>query len=145
MASESRLFALSQETSKLIRDFRLKGGKLGTAYIAFAIDKKTHEVRPEEESAVAIEDVEELVDELPDNTPRFVLVSWALTHGDGRQSSPLFVVFWIPRTASTEMSTLYASAKVWFTEKCDVSKVFEIRDADDLTRDYIEEKLKGGR
>lgn len=70
-----------------------------------------------------MEDVDELVDELPDNTPRYVLVTYSMVHGDGRRSNPLFLVYWIPRTASTEMATLYASAKVWFSEKCDVSKV----------------------
>lgn len=128
-----------------------------------SIVKATHEVRATEDGVVEVESIDDLVDELPDNTPRYVLVSYHLTHDDGRQASPLFLVYWIPRTASTELSTLYvrfpthtkkkrlvltgdkASAKVWFTEKCDVSKVLEIRDADDLTTEYIEERLKGSK
>ena len=100
---------------------------------------------PETSSPVSITDVDELVDDLPDNTPRYILVTWSLTHADGRRSAPLFVVYWIPRTASTQQSTLYASAKVWFTEKCDVAKVMEVRDADDLTTDFVESRLQGGR
>lgn len=72
-----------------------------------AIVKTSHEIKSESDSAVEIEDVDELVDELPDNTPRYVLVSYPLTHADGRRSLPLFLVYWIPRTASTELSTLY--------------------------------------
>lgn len=54
------------------------------------------------------EAMEDLADALPDNTPRYVLVSYDFTHPeDGRRSSPLFLVYWIPRTASTELATLY--------------------------------------
>lgn len=112
---------------------------------AVAIDKATHAVAAESAAPVEISSADELVDELPDNTPRYVLVSWPLTHADGRKSAPLFVVYWIPRTASTQQSTLYASAKVWFCERCDVAKVIEIRDADDLTDDTIEAKLQHAR
>lgn len=54
-----------------------------------------------------IDEIDELVDELPDNTPRYVLVTYSMDHSDGRKSKPLFLVYWIPRTASTEMATLY--------------------------------------
>lgn len=64
----------------------------------------------DEGGAVSIEDIDELVDELPDNTPRYVLVSYTLHHPDGRTATPLFLVYWIPRTASTQMATLYASS-----------------------------------
>ncbi|CCG82169.1 Cofilin/tropomyosin family protein [Taphrina deformans PYCC 5710] len=109
MASESRLFALSAGDQKQIRDFRLKGSKLGTAYLSFSITKSTHEVTAATGGVVAIEDVDELVDALPDNTPRYVLVSYDLQYPDGRRATPLFLLYWSPRTASTQMATLYVS------------------------------------
>lgn len=69
----------------------------------------------------------DLVDEdygvLPDNTPRFVVLSYELRHGDGRVSYPLVVLNWSPATSSVEMKTLYASALTYFTNKVDIAKV----------------------
>lgn len=44
MASESRLFSLSPVVAKQIRDFRLKGHKLGTAFLScLSLPSSTHE------------------------------------------------------------------------------------------------------
>lgn len=142
MTSESRLFSISSTSEKLIRNFRLKGAKSGIHYLSWSIERDDHEVVPEEDGPVTISSIEELVDELPDNTPRYVILSYEMTHGDGRKSTPLVFIYWIPRTSSIAMSTLYASAKVWFIEKCDLSKVIEIRDADDLTTETVEDRLR---
>ena len=42
------------------------------------IDKRTHEVKQDEEKIV-YKSLEEIGDELPDNSPRFVLLSYPLT------------------------------------------------------------------
>ncbi|ORY85683.1 cofilin/tropomyosin family protein [Protomyces lactucae-debilis] len=143
MASESRLFSLSHDTEQLIRKFRLGGAKLGNAYISFSINKQTHAIAASA-GIEQIESVDDLVDDLPDNTPRYVLLTYALQYKNdsGRKADKLALIYWIPRTASTEMATLYASAKVWFQEKCDVAKVLEIREADDLTEEFLEERLR---
>lgn len=117
MSSESRLFSLSTAIASQIRDFRLKGHKLGgTAYIAFSIKKATHEIASDE-VVVVEEGIDELADELPDNTPRYVLVSYAMTHADGRQANPLFLIYWIPRTASTELATLYVCLSIYIVSR----------------------------
>lgn len=74
-----------------------------------------HHISSSDPDPVAVDDIDELVDELPDNTPRYVLVTYSMVHDDGRRSNPLFLVYWIPRTASTEMSTLYVSSS-WSTQ-----------------------------
>lgn len=45
--------------------------------------------------------------ELPENSPRFVVLSYELHHRDGRTSFPLVLVYWAPQTSSMELSTLY--------------------------------------
>jgi hypothetical protein len=59
-----------------------------------------------------IESVDDLVDDLPDNTPRYVLLSYALNYKNdsGRKADKLALIYWIPRTASTEMATLYVGS-----------------------------------
>ncbi|ODQ52206.1 hypothetical protein SAICODRAFT_26256 [Saitoella complicata NRRL Y-17804] len=144
MASEARLFALSTENQKSIRDFRLKGSKKGTACLIFSISKTNHDIIPDsatEDGPLTLSSIEELADELPDNTPRFVLLSYELEFDDGRKSTPLCMLYWAPRTSSLEMTMLYASARVWFAEKCDTGKVLECRDGDDLTDEWVKEQL----
>ena len=45
--------------------------------------------------------------ELPENSPRFVVLSYELNHNDGRTSFPLILIYWAPQTSSMELSTLY--------------------------------------
>lgn len=45
--------------------------------------------------------------ELPENSPRFVILSYELHHQDGRVSFPLIMVYWAPQTSSMDLSTLY--------------------------------------
>jgi hypothetical protein len=42
------------------------------------IDKKTHEVRQDEEKTV-YKSLDEIADDLPDNSPRYILLSYPLT------------------------------------------------------------------
>jgi hypothetical protein len=48
--------------------------------------------------------------ELPENSPRFIILSYELKHRDGRTSFPLILVNWAPTTSSTDLLTLHASA-----------------------------------
>lgn len=78
--------------------------------------------------------------ELPENTPRYVLLSYRLAHNDGRVSFPLVLVYWAPQTSSTEMSTLYTSALSALSVKADVGKVVDMRDGT-LDRKALEGRL----
>lgn len=42
------------------------------------IDKKTHEIRQDEDQ-VTYKSLEDIAEDLPDNTPRFVLLSYPMT------------------------------------------------------------------
>jgi hypothetical protein len=48
--------------------------------------------------------------ELPENAPRYVVLSYELSHPDGRRSYPLVLVNWAPITSSVDLLTLHASA-----------------------------------
>ena len=52
--------------------------------------------------------------ELPENTPRYVVLSYELQHKDGRTSFPLVLINWSPMTSETGMLTLHASALLNF-------------------------------
>ena len=52
--------------------------------------------------------------ELPENSPRYVMLSYELNHKDGRISFPLVLINWSPVTSETGMLTLHASALINF-------------------------------
>jgi hypothetical protein len=78
--------------------------------------------------------------ELPENTPRYILLSYQLSHKDGRVSFPLVLLFWCPETSSVEMSTLYASALSSLSVQSDVGKVVEFREGR-VERKVLEQRL----
>jgi len=88
--------------------------------------------------------IEELAEELPENSPRYVVLSYELNHNDGRKSFPLVLINWAPITSETGLLTLHASALLNFQNTADVSKVIEIRDGPEgLTKEVIDAKFSG--
>ncbi|KZT71312.1 hypothetical protein DAEQUDRAFT_724256 [Daedalea quercina L-15889] len=89
--------------------------------------------------------IDDLAEELPENAPRYVVLSHELNHDDGRKSFPLVLVNWAPRSSEMSLLTLHASALIDFQNTADVSKVIEVRDgAEGLTQESIDAKLLHG-
>lgn len=104
-----------------------------------SIDRKTLEIVEDEvHDNISLED---LVEELPENTPRFVILSYELKHDDGRVNFPLLFIYWSPSTAKAEVNMLYASAKTYLQDKISVNRGFDIREADTLTDEYLRKLL----
>ncbi len=87
-------------------------------------------------------DVEGLREELPERQPRFIVYSFRLDHGDGRVSYPMCLIFSTPRDCKIELQVMYAGSKLNLVREAELTKVFEIRDLEDLTDEWLVEKLK---
>ncbi|CAG8716331.1 29818_t:CDS:2, partial [Racocetra persica] len=81
------------------------------------------------EKLLVVEDVlyddislEDLVEELPENSPRYIVLSYELSHRDGRKSFPLVLIYYSPPSTKPETHMLYASAKTYFQQKADLNK-----------------------
>lgn len=132
MSSESRLYTFSQETKDHLRKFRLGTSRSNDPQaVIYMIDKRTHEIKQDEEKLV-YKSLEEIGDELPDNSPRFVLLSYPLTMPSGRLSVPYVMLYYLPITANNELKMLYAGAKELVRNTAEVGKVFDIESAEDL-------------
>lgn len=59
-------------------------------------------------------DIRAVPAELPENSPRYVLLSYELNHADGRKSFPLVLVNWAPTSSEMSLLTLHASAFIEF-------------------------------
>jgi len=129
LQSELRSFRLSKSTSK-------------NAALVVKINKP--KLLLEKEELIDPITPEELAEELPEHSPRFVLVSYEMKHADGRISYPLVLVYWAPESTSMELATLYTSALPTFCTHADVGKVIDIRDGN-ITTEYLNERLGARR
>ncbi|KAJ3115315.1 hypothetical protein HK098_006999 [Nowakowskiella sp. JEL0407] len=86
--------------------------------------------------------LEELAENLPETTPRFIILSYELKHKDGRVSYPLVGIYYVPDGANDTSKILYASTKTFLFQSADiVGKVYDLQDAEELTAEWLENKL----
>lgn len=76
-------------------------------------------VRESEDPVTSFDD---LIDELPDNSPRYVVLSYPMKTPDGRLKNPLVLLYWRPPTCGQEAKMLYAGAVELVREKAGVSQ-----------------------
>ncbi|KAK1767980.1 GMF family protein [Phialemonium atrogriseum] len=132
MSSEARLYAFSQETKDHLRKFRLGTSRSNDPQaVIYLIDKTTHEIRQDDDKTV-YKTLEEIADDLPDHSPRFVLLSYPLTLPSGRLSVPYVLLYYLPITCNNEMRMLYAGAKELMRNTSEVGRVIDVESADDL-------------
>ncbi|KAF8635497.1 hypothetical protein AX17_003887 [Amanita inopinata Kibby_2008] len=132
---------IPQSVGSDIRKFRLaKRSQDAISALVVKINKK--ELVMETEERFDNISIEELAEELPENAPRYVLLSYQLSYPDGRKSYPLVLINWAPSTSEIGFLTLHASALLDFQNTADVSRVIEIRDGPEtLTTKAIDEVL----
>ncbi|MCJ1236543.1 hypothetical protein MMC14_004524 [Varicellaria rhodocarpa] len=140
MSSQSRLYTFSPETTEELRKFRLGTSRAQKPQARiYQIDKQTLEIAHVDDETYT--DMQELAEELPGHSPRFVLLSYPLTLPSGRLSVPYVMLYYLPVTCNAELRMVYAGAKELMRNTAEVGKVIEISDAEDL--ESIEEKLGG--
>lgn len=88
--------------------------------VIYVIDKQSYEIK--KDSNEVYTSVQELAEDLPDNTPRYIVVSYPLKTSDGRLKTPLVLVYWRPRTSGQESRMLYAGAVEMMRDKAGVSQ-----------------------
>ncbi|KAH8826996.1 hypothetical protein DL96DRAFT_1605120 [Flagelloscypha sp. PMI_526] len=130
---------IPQTVSDQLRKFRFRK-TTGTSALVVKINKPTLTM----EVVETLDDVtiEEIAEELPENSPRYVVLSHELNHSDGRKSYPLALINWAPTTSEISLMTLHASALINFQRAADVAKVLECREGpEQLTTEFVNEKL----
>lgn len=94
-----------------------------------------------EEELDNIEDVDDLRNSIPDTQPRYVLISWHIEHSDGRVSYPMAFIFFTPRDCQPQLQMMYAGSYSHMVKECDLSKVFQVRDLEELDEEWIQTNL----
>ncbi|KAK4158298.1 hypothetical protein C8A00DRAFT_28804 [Chaetomidium leptoderma] len=132
MSAEARLYTFSQETKDHLRKFRLGTSRAKDPQaVVYMIDKQTKEIRQDEDEIV-YKSLEELADDLPDHSPRYILLSYPLTLPSGRLSVPYVMLYYLPTTCNAELRMLYAGAKELMRNTSEVTRILDLENADEL-------------
>uniref|UniRef100_A0A8C6KEX6 Glia maturation factor n=1 Tax=Nothobranchius furzeri TaxID=105023 RepID=A0A8C6KEX6_NOTFU len=76
--------------------------------------------------------LDDLKEELPD---------YKYIHADGRVSYPLCFIFSSPMGCKPEQQMMYAGSKNRLIQAAELTKVFETRNVDDLTEEWLKNRL----
>ncbi|GFG38959.1 hypothetical protein Cfor_12564 [Coptotermes formosanus] len=85
--------------------------------------------------------VDDLRESLPGHQPRFVVYSYRMEHADGRISYPMCFIYITPRDSQMELQIMYAGTKLALQKEADLTRVYEVRELDELTEQWLQEKL----
>ncbi|XP_059208989.1 glia maturation factor beta [Centropristis striata] len=123
---------------KKLRDFRFRKETNNAAIVMKVNTDKQMIVLDEEHEDISLDDLKE---ELPERQPRFIVYSYKYQHDDGRISYPLCFIFSSPAGCKPNLQMMYAGSKLKLVQTVELSKVFEIRNVEDLTEEWLREKL----
>ncbi|KAJ2548794.1 hypothetical protein EV175_004690 [Coemansia sp. RSA 1933] len=139
MAASSVTCTIAPTVLEDVEKFRLQKPKANMQVYVAKIDKKTHTVVHDE----TFEDIgfDELIDELPDDAPRYVVVSYRFAHDDGRVSYPLVFVYYCPLTSALTARMLYASTQQLFEKVAHLGKSYILQDKTQFSQEWLESNL----
>ena len=140
MSDSVPICTMDPELKAKLRAFRFRKEKTNQA-IVMKIDVAKR-LLVVDEVLDELETIEELRDELPEHQPRFAVYSFKLAHDDGRVSYPMILIFSTPRDCKTELQVMYAGTKLSLVKEAELTKVYEIRDLDELDDEWLFGKLK---
>ncbi|GLV48663.1 Glia maturation factor [Carabus blaptoides fortunei] len=138
MSGNVKVCDISNEAKEAIKKFRFRKNEHNAALI-LKVDREAHSICIDE----LIEEVtlDELQEQLPGHQPRYIIYSFRHEHGDGRISYPLCFIFFTPRDSQIELQIMYAGTKLALQKEAELTRVYEIRELDELTEEWLLEKL----
>ncbi|XP_071783417.1 glia maturation factor gamma [Centroberyx gerrardi] len=138
MSSSLVVCEVDESLKEKLRKFRFRK-ETNNAAILMKIDMERQLVILEEE----YEDIslDDLRDELPERQPRFIVYSYKYVHADGRVSYPLCFIFSSPMGCKPEQQMMYAGSKNQLVQAAELTKVFETRNTDDLSEQWLKDHL----
>lgn len=131
--------SFDEDVPKKLKKLRFNKSKKTAAIILKIISAESKIVVEEEYEDYSIE---ELAEELPECQPRYLVYSHVHTHGDGRVTYPLCFIYYCPRGCKPDQLMRYAGSRPHVEKISDIRKVFELRDKENFTEDWLLEKLK---
>lgn len=88
--------------------------------------------------------MEDLATEMPTSVPRFIIFSYEWKREDNRVQYPLVFISYSP-PCNPLYKMLYTATAPEMQKRMGLSRMYEIKDPEDMTTDWLEEKLRTTR
>eukprot|EP01089_Gocevia_fonbrunei_P009557 TRINITY_DN21899_c0_g1_i1.p1 TRINITY_DN21899_c0_g1~~TRINITY_DN21899_c0_g1_i1.p1 ORF type:complete len:141 (+),score=29.17 TRINITY_DN21899_c0_g1_i1:89-511(+) len=129
---------ISEDVKARFKKFQLVGKDSKNAAFIMKINTKTQEVEVDD---VIEADIGDVSADLPESVPRYIVYNYKWIHADGRVSYPLMFIFYCPPGISTNLNMLYSSTKTLLSNELKLTKIFDVRDAEELDDKWLQGKL----
>ncbi|KAL1117915.1 hypothetical protein AAG570_004228, partial [Ranatra chinensis] len=129
---------ISDEVKEAVKKFRFRKSDNNAALI-LKVDKEKLQICIDE----LLEEVslDDLQDVLPSHQPRYVVYSYKMIHKDGRVSFPMCFIYVTPRDCQTDLQIMYAGTKMALQREVNLTRVYEVRELEELTEEWLQDKL----
>lgn len=138
MSHNVKVCDIDDDVKDALKKFRFRKNDTNAALI-MKVDREKQKICIDD----LIEDVsvDDLRERLPGHQPRFVVYSYCMEHSDGRVSYPMCFIYITPRDSQMELQIMYAGTKLALQKEADLTRVYEVRELDELTEEWLREKL----
>ena len=130
--------SIGEDVKKTLEQFRFRKEKDTTALI-LKVDREKQQILID--CVMEDTDIQDIQEALPSHQPRYIIISYRRNHSDGRVSFPLCFIFYTPRDSHAELQMLYAGTKMALQKECSLTRSFDIRELEELTEEWLLEKL----
>lgn len=129
---------IDDDVKDALKKFRFRKNDTNAALI-MKVDREKQKICIDD----LLEDVsvDDLRESLPEHQPRFVVYSYRMEHEDGRVAYPMCFIYITPRDSQMELQIMYAGTKLALQKEADLTRVYEVRELDELTEQWLQEKL----
>uniref|UniRef100_A0A0V0G5Z4 Putative glia maturation factor beta n=2 Tax=Triatoma TaxID=30075 RepID=A0A0V0G5Z4_TRIDM len=130
---------IGDNVKEAIKQFRFRKTEKNAALI-LKVDPQAQKICIDDQ----LEDVslDELQEILPGHQPRYLVYTCRMEHKDGRISFPMCFIYVTPRDCQTNLQIMYAGTKLAVQKEVNLSHVYEVRELDELTDEWLMTKLQ---
>uniref|UniRef100_A0A069DP79 Putative glia maturation factor beta n=1 Tax=Panstrongylus megistus TaxID=65343 RepID=A0A069DP79_9HEMI len=130
---------IDDNVKEAIKQFRFRKTEKNAALI-LKVDPQAQKICIDDQ----LEDVslDELQEILPGHQPRYLVYTCRMEHKDGRISFPMCFIYVTPRDCQTNLQIMYAGTKLAVQKEANLSHVYEVRELDELTDEWLMTKLQ---
>mmetsp|Transcript_17570 Transcript_17570/g.41413 ORF Transcript_17570/g.41413 Transcript_17570/m.41413 type:complete len:144 (+) Transcript_17570:26-457(+) len=128
---------VADEVLELFKKFKLSNAS--NAAMLLKIDKDDETVVLDEHFADTTP--EDLVEEMSESSPRYIVYSFRMERDGGRIQYPLILIMFMPKSAPDRARMLYASMSNTVGEALDIAKTYELRDLDDFDGEWLKAQV----
>ncbi|KAF8566355.1 hypothetical protein P879_06369 [Paragonimus westermani] len=140
--STPQVAVVADESAEILKQFKYRKSKT-TDVLIMKINSKSLVVQ--KESFMEDKSLDELSNELPSHEPRYILITFRHEKPDGRVVYPYCMVFSTPEGCPPMLKMLYTASLSNVVQKSEVNKVFELREVEDFSENWLRESLENER